>query len=209
MATRFYGSSSEVCVRLRQSAGKVSALLKDLNQPAEERFTLTSRTLKLVNKTAKTETHSSLLKARTNGPLHFKARARRCGLSRKSLCKVICFLSQHMNNVYFFSPSQAFNSSLTRLTAEMKGSSLKHPSVPKYSLTGSVRHNKLSFSFDITVLFCDESLSSPLSYIHLLVCRRWKRQPYFYLVFKCHVVILMLQPHVLINSGNKAHIQLL
>lgn len=50
MAVLFHGSSSEVCVRPRQSSGKVSASLKDLNQAVEERFTLTSGTWKLVNK---------------------------------------------------------------------------------------------------------------------------------------------------------------
>lgn len=78
-AALLHGSSSVVCVRPRQSSGKVSALLKDLNHPAEERFTLTSGTCKLVNKKTERESHPSSLKARTHGPLRFKAGGRGSG----------------------------------------------------------------------------------------------------------------------------------
>lgn len=50
MAILFHASSSAVCVRPRQSSGKVKASVKDLNHPTEERFTLTGGTWKLVNK---------------------------------------------------------------------------------------------------------------------------------------------------------------
>lgn len=50
MAMLFHASSSVVCVRPRQSSGKVNASVKDLNHPTVERFTLTGGTWKLVNK---------------------------------------------------------------------------------------------------------------------------------------------------------------
>lgn len=43
-AVLLHASSSAVCVRPRQSSGKVKASVKDLNQPTEERFTMTGGT---------------------------------------------------------------------------------------------------------------------------------------------------------------------
>lgn len=144
MATLFHSSSSEVCVRLRQSSGKVSALLKDLNHPTEERFTLTSRTWKVVNKNTETEAHSSSLKARTNGPLHLEAcaRPRPCRLGRKSPCRIICFgLSIWMMFISFLS-FELLIPLLSVLSAELKWSTFYHLSAPKYNLTRSVWLNK-------------------------------------------------------------------
>lgn len=43
-------------------------------------------------------------------------------------------------------------------------------------------------------------------YIHLLPV---EKPSVFFFFFKCHVAILMVRPHVLMNAGNKARIQLL